>query len=745
MTYRYALVVAQVLMLFKLELAVAQSAPPATQAESSDRLQEIIVTATKREANIQDVPISISVLSAKDIAERRVETLDDIARAVPSLTYVSGSGAENYISIRGAVTIDDSSGTDQAVSVFVDDVVRTGVADYSPDIFDVDRVETLKGPQGTLFGRNSLGGAVAIYTKNPTFTPEGQVEVSYGNFNLGELKAMINSPLIADTLAARLAVTVHTLDGWADDPIIGRNLGSETRMSARGKLLYQPSSDLTSLLTFDVSRNSGSRTDWILGNFQPALDSPLLFGRDSTASSAAGYTLTENWGLTEKIDWRTPVGTLTSITGYRHVNSVDSTSPSVDPQDVVTLTSASHDGQTTEELRFASAADQKLTWVSGVYYLFSQKSRPINILFDILPGSFYDSIGIGPGPINSIVNQNTNTHSEAIFGEATYPIVDTLEFTAGVRYTHESKDGFSFLNPSGTIAGPPASASYDGAWSAVTPKGSLTYKLIPELMLYTTVSKGFQGGGFNTQGSTPAALSTPFSPTIVWNYEIGEKFENANHELQANVSAFVDRYSELQIVSFDGATQQFSTTNAGAADVKGVEADFAALPAPWLTLTVNYTGMTSKFTNYVINNGPGSPLTIYTGNKVPFVPANRVTAGAELHLNAPWLAGRVDVGGDYTYRSSIEADAANDLPQFVLDRTVWNGLINAHATWSSYDGRWSAQLWGKNLRNIEYTEQTGNETGLFETPAEFNNPNNQIWTYHPNPPRTFGITLRASF
>ena len=300
------------------------------------------------------------------------------------------------------------------------------------------------------------------------------------------------------------------------------------------------------------------------------------------------------------------------------------------------------------------------------------------------------------------------------------------------------------------VAGPPASANYDGSWSSVTPKATLTYQPSKEWLTYITASKGFQGGGFNTQGSTPAALSTPFNPEIVWNYEGGVKFEGFERRLQVNIAAFLDRYSELQVIEYNPATTTFSTTNAGAADIKGLEADIAARPAHWLTLGANYTFLHSKFTNYEINNGldgNGVPLppTVYTGNKVPFVPSHSATLSGEVHVDAPGLLGRFDVGGDYTYRSDMQLDAANDYAKFIIDKTAWNGMINMHASWTEKDDRWSLVLWAKNLRNIEYTSQANDQTAFFETPTEFSNPNNHIYTFHPNPPRTFGITVRAKF
>jgi iron complex outermembrane receptor protein len=332
----------------------------------SDGLQEIVVTATKRQTDLHDVPFSITALSGEDIARDRILTLEDVVIHVPGLGITNLSNNENYLSIRGAVTIDDSSGTDQGVSLFIDDVVRTGVADYAPDLFDLDRVEVLKGPQGTLFGRNATGGVVAIYTKDPTFNPEIMTEATYGKFNLSELKGVLNAPIIDGILAARVAATAHWEDGWMYDTVLGRDIGREDRQSLRGKLLFTPMDDLRGLLGFDYQRSGGSPGTMVYGNFVPTLD-PVAFGRDITSQAYPGKDRQESWGTTGRMDWTTTLGTLTSISGFRHVTATDISQDTSDPLVALSKKAAALDRQFTEELRFASKAAGKFNWLTGLY------------------------------------------------------------------------------------------------------------------------------------------------------------------------------------------------------------------------------------------------------------------------------------------------------------------------------------------------------------------------------------------
>jgi iron complex outermembrane receptor protein len=740
--YRAALPALAAMIFLSMSLtAWAQTASDAVPTPS-EGLQEIVVTATKRETNLHDVPFSITALSGEDIVRDRILSLEDVAIHVPGVEIVYNSPNENYLSIRGATTIDDSSGTDQGVSLFIDDIVRTGVADLAPDLFDLDRVEVLKGPQGTLFGRNATGGVISIFTKDPTFKPEILAEATYGNHNLSELKGVLNEPIIDGLLAARIAVTTHWEDGWLRDTVLGRDIGRLNRQSLRGKLLLTPTDDLRGVLEFDYMRSGGESGTLVYGNFVPTLD-PVVFTPDTTAQAHIGRERQASWGTTGRIDWTTTLGSLTSISGFRHVTEDNTSSAYSDPFVILDQKDSALDNQFTQELRFASKSSGKFNWLTGLYYLHSSKSRPIDFLFNVIPGSFLASVGLGPH-IPSMVRQNTNTSSYGVFAEGTYEVLEKLKLTIGGRYTYETKNGFSLINPAQTLFGPSISANYEGSWSAVTPKATLTYQPFEALLTYATASKGFQGGGFNTQGSTQQALSIPFKAEILWNYEGGVKFESPNHRLQANVSAFLDRYSQLQVISYLPLGVS-ATTNAGAADIKGIEADLAAAPVHWLTLGLQYNHLHAVFTSYVIDNGPGNPPSNYTGNTVPYAPSDSVTAKGELHFDVPSLQGRIALGADYTYRTRIQIDAANDFPKFLLDKTEWNGMINMHASWAARDDRWSLVLWAKNLRNIDYTPIAYDVTTFYESPAEASNPNNHIFSIRTNTPRTLGITVRARF
>jgi iron complex outermembrane receptor protein len=724
--------------------AVAHAAIAQQKEETSGGLEEIVVTATKRDTLLLDTPISMSVLSASSIETNRVIEVKDIEEAIPSIVFLHGSGSDNFLSIRGNSTVDDSSGTDQGVIMLVDDVARVSVADTQPQLFDINRIEVLNGPQGTLYGRNAVGGVISIYTNDPIFKPDAAVDLGFGSQNLAEIKGMLNVPITADRLALRVSATRESLGGYIPDVTTGQELNGHNIWTVRTKLLYTPSENLRNVLGFDYLALSGSQATLLVGNFQPMLYPTVVFNQQRTAQGNPGNIEQRFWGFTDRLDWKSGIGTLTSIAGYRHNYAASLLSLTADPNNDYMFQQNELDRQFTEELRLASSQDQRLSWIVGLYYLDSYKDRPISLVSNIPSESQYFGIpGEPPSPINYIVNQNTTTTSYAGFADLTYELFSKVNIELGARYTWEKKSGYSFENLANFFTPPTISANYSDSWSAVTPKATLTYKPTTSLMSYATISKGFQSGGFNTQGNTVAALSQPFQPEILWNYEAGERFDVFDHRFNGGISGFLDRYSELQVIEYNGQLLTNTTNNAGKSNVNGIEVDLAAAPANWLTLGLRYTHLQSEFTQFVINNGPGIPPTVNTGNQVPFVAPNKVTASAELHFPVPGGdRGRLAVGADYTYRSAMWLTAANDTPSFIRELTAWRGLINMHALWSSDNSRWEVEFWGKNITNIQYYSYPVDNTAFFETPAEAGNSNNRLFDVAGPPYRSYGATLR---
>jgi iron complex outermembrane receptor protein len=717
---------------------------PGEKDGANTGLAEVVVTATRRETSLERTPISMSVLSAGAITENRVLDLTDVTRLTPSLVYVPRGDSEGYISLRGAIIFDDSPGTDPAVSLFVDDVVRVSVADVSPQLFDMDRVEVLKGPQGTLFGRNSIGGVASMYTKQPTFETEGSTEVTYGDHGLVQGTAVFNTPILNDKLAARVAVAGSSVRGNVKDVVTGGELNGNHWAAARAKLLFTPRDDFKLVTGFDFLHREGSNSTWISGNFEPMLLPNLTYDPEKSNQLTPGMDYQQNWGFLGRADWTTGVGTVTSITGYRHLDGATLTAAAPAPINIANIGTREHDTQVTQELRLASPADTRLTWILGAYFLHSNRARSIDAFIDYLPASLLGFLAGFPAPITNDLIQATGTTSAAPFAHLTYSLTDRLKVEVGGRYTWQRKSGHGFSTHANLFAGGPIGAVYSASWTAFTPAMTVTFQPTQSLMTYATASKGFLSGGFNAQGSTAATLGTPFDSEYVWNYEVGAKFDGLSNRLRVNVAGFVDRYSNLQVIQFNTQLGAADTTNAGAASVDGIETEISALPVRWLTVGVAYDYLHSKFTEYLVKNGDGT-VSNYAGNQVPFTPKHRVTASAEVHTDLPQGAGSLAVGGDYTYRSSQEFTVANDIPPDIRKLTEWRGIVNAHASWHSEKDRWEVSLWGKNIANRHYAVFAQDQTFAYATPAELANPLAHIFEIQAGPYRSYGMTVRINF
>lgn len=730
--------------------AEATAAPAAgstsadSQAAAAQGLQEVVVTATRRSTNLEATPISISALTATQLQLNHVEDLSDVTQLTPSLVYMPRGGSEGYLSLRGAIIFDDSPGTDPAVSLYVDDVVRVSVADVQPDIYDVDRVEVLKGPQGTLFGRNSIGGVVAIYTNDPTFTQSGKAEVTYGDHDLVGLKGEYNVPFIDDKLAGRISIASSSVRGDVKDIVTNSELNGEHQLATHGKLLFTPSDAVRSVLGFDYLHKQGTQAEWLLGNYMPSLLTGLTYDPQQSAQSTPGSYGQTNWGLTDRTDWTLAIGTLTSITGYRHLDSTNT--KTLFPVNALILDAYEHDHQITQELRLSSPTDQRLSWITGLYLLHNYKDRPTQALQDYLAGSYFAHHAAGyPPPIFYDNAQMARTTSAAPYVDLQYRITHRLKLDVGGRYTWQRKSGTAYLTSTGgLIRGSNLRALQRDSWKAVTPSVTLSYQATDALMTYVKASRGFLSGGFNANSSTDQGLATPFDSEYVWNYEIGEKFNGLNDRLRVNLAAFHDRYANLQVIQLDETTQDVITTNAGAANVDGVELDMQGAPTNWLTLGVSYDYLHSAFTRFTIDNGDGT-YTNNAGNEVPFAPPHRVTATLDFHF--PLSLGVVAFGGDYTYRSpeQLTPQSYNDTPRQIVDLTAWRGLANLHADWTSDSGRWQVQLWGKNVTNLHYAIYSQSAAIFVATHDEFVDPSKWFYEIQPGPYRSYGLTLRTWF
>jgi iron complex outermembrane recepter protein len=731
------LVMGAALNVFSLA-AVAQTA----QAPMDAGIEVITVTAEKRSTLLQETPVAVTALTADKLESGRIDTFSDLMLHVPSLTYTQFSPQESYISIRGTLINNNAAGWDDAVTTFIDGVPSTGLGDQNPDLFDLQQIEVLRGPQGTLFGRNVTGGAIVLRTLEPSFDPHAKVRITYGNDNFVQARGYLTGP-VDDAVAAKLSVDANHRDAFIDNTTLGGKTAGTDEAALRGQLLWRPYEQLSVLFGADFMRdNSGGYPSRLQANFRPVLFPNLSFDANTTNQGFNGFQHREVGGGLARVRWQTAHGELTSVTGYRNVDNHFPNSVLGDPANQLLQTNIVQDQQYSEELDFTSPADDRLTWVAGLFYLHSHKRQggPQVTAFD--PATVAGSFASVNNYTQSAI-QRIGTDSYAIFGQAAFSITPAFTFTLGGRETSERKSGtssieYSIVDPAHLF---PAAVGYAQSWNSFTPKGVLSWRASDALMWYASVTRGFKSGGFDLSGAGAShaadvgpALATPFAPETETSYEVGGKYLGLGNRLAVNAAIFRADYANQQVsqlVLLRNSQFENITSNApGTSRSQGVELESTAVATDWLSLGVTYAYLSAKFPD---------------GSAVPYTPRNQVNLSGDVHFPAPSLGGSLSLAADYTYHSRIIFNKGDAYPGYIAGQTAWNRIINMHLDYLSEGQRWRTSIWGKNIANDRALLRASNVGVLFENLAEFANPDNSLYLVKYFPERTFGVSVTRDF
>jgi iron complex outermembrane recepter protein len=730
-------------------------------AESRGTLEEVVVTAQKRASKLEETPLAVSVFTPDSIERNRIQGIDDIALRTPSVTFVQLNKGEAYISIRGTLVNTPGAGWDDSVTTFIDDVPMTGAGDNSPDLYDLASIEVLRGPQGTLFGRNVTGGAIVVHTQPPDFTEQGKAEVTYGSDNLAQLRGLWSGPLVGNQLAGKITLDIKHRDDYLSNVTLHDKTYGDSVGNGRGQLLWEPSDDIRVLFSGDYTHDQSSgKIVRLSGSLEPSLYPNLTYDPDQTNQGKNSGTHKNILGLSARLDWDVPWGTLTSITGLRRLNNNTNWSRLGDPDNQALQTAIVANKQYSEELRAASASSGRLTWLGGLFYLHADKQEIDQDGFNLNPatangGAFpFPIVGVGQN-----VQQKIADDVGALFGEVRYTLVDSLKLTLGSRGQWERKSGSSTvaasfapgnpLDPFYPLVFPDAAADYSHTWWSFTPKATLDYQVLESLLLYATAAKGYKSGGWDTSASSDYGkssaevaqhLATAFQPETVRSYEIGAKYLSTDHRWQVNAAAFIADYRDMQTNQFNPQTAVFLTSNAGKARAKGVELETTAAPTDWLTLGLNYTYQLARYTDYV-----QSALQNNTGNLIPETPKHSIHFSAETKFALPAVPGDFNLGGDYTYRTAVHFADANDEPTFLLNESKFDGIVNLHTTWNFSGDSWHVSAFATNLTNRNTVVYATDVSGFYLTPAEAANPANRIYSVIRVPSRLIGLTVRHEF
>jgi iron complex outermembrane receptor protein len=714
----------------------------AEPAAASDAIPgDIIVTAQRRASTVREVPFSIAAFSGEALRAQQINSPAALVGATPGITINTADKSLSIVAIRGNVSTFRTATLDTPVAFFVDDVYYVFNNDLNSNFYDVSRVELLRGPQGTLFGRNVVGGAIAVITNNPEFDTDYYGQLTGGNRGYLRTEGAFNTVLEDDKVAARIAFSTERSDGLIKTPNQSGRYGDMNSYAARGKLLFTPTDTLKIVLAGDYSYTSGNGGAISLGIGGNQVI-PTTFGKFTnshwTNNDFARSPYTQRLrGAYLRGDLDVIGGVLTAISGYR----MNDSSALNDDVPVGTVTPVFGRGQKvqnrsfTQEVRFASAPN-RLSYVVGAYYLSADVFTNNQFFYSPLPGSS-TAVAVRPNPSITNINrvQDGNVRSLAAFAEFTFAVTDRFSLIAGGRYTSDRKKidyhAFSLTDP-GTIPGfgfpGEVFASGGKTWNAFTPRFSAKWKPIDQVNLYATYAKGFKSGGFVDNAYRNPTI--PLDPEKAENIEGGIKSRFLDNKLDVNLSVFRQKTRNLQ--NFSGAGGIAHTYN-GTLVIHGAELETVARPVTDLRVTFNYTYLKGRYTSLK------DPLVVadYSGNPAKYAPRNAFTVGAAYD-------GRLGNGGtltpqaDFIYSDRISTDDANTLRLYpnLYDNTRGRTL-NARLTYEEPNKRWTIGAWVKNLTNNYQILHADDITAFLARPGN----GTTYWKIFTNTPRTFGATL----
>ena len=693
----------------------------AAAAALGSSVEEVVVTAERRETKLQDTPIAISAFSAQTLAERKIDSIRDLAGQAPNLTIsrVTISHTTQTYSLRGVGESDPIQ--EPVLAVYVDDVYVPRQIGSMIEFNDLERIEVLRGPQGTLYGRNSSAGALRIITRDPGRDLRLKGEVGIGNYGAVDLRALVEGP-ISENWSGSLSYIKHKRDGVTYDPTLGHDVNRIDLDAYRAKLRWTPNDRLDALLTVNALRDRSDSRSYV-----PVRQPGGGFSRKQSFSEVEpkqdldqiSGSLRVKYKLTDNLE-------LKSITAYGGFN-LNPVYYDNDGEAALIQKNLIHynDQYVTQELQL-NGQFGAVTFTTGAFYLHER--------FYVERDGYSRRNAQNTNPVTTPSNYNflrahniTNTDAYAVFGEATWSLTDRLKLTAGLRWTNEKKV-FTFDNGVLNLAGQVTASSIKGrgdkTWAAITPKASVQYAWTPDVLTYLTYSKGFKSGGFDNRATRIDLATLPFAPEDVISYEAGLKAEFLDHRLRTNVAAFYNDYQNLQVSFYDPAYVGSRRGNAGQAHSYGVELEAEAAVTERLSAQFSTGWLVAVYDEY---KGAGGAGVDADGNRLTNSPRWSLSGG--LTWEAPVeIPGELRLGVNAQYQTKSYSNAIpaaggqHEIPA--------QGFVNAVATWTSPDPHWQVVLSARNLLDAHkpvsstYTPSTG------------------VYYLNFPDPRTYVVTLR---
>ena len=603
-----------------------QSAPsgtaPITPDAASNEVPDIIVTAQRRAQRLQDVPVTITAFGGDQLQRAGATRADDIATLTPGLTVGSFTPSRPQVFIRGIGTRQIDIGSDPSIGVFVDDVYVSRVSGQMTGLADLERVEVLKGPQGTLYGRNTIGGAINIITRAPSRELSAFADIGIGDYNYFDARGSLSGPLINDLAYGRVSFFRTKRDGYVRNLATGGRAQGIDQYDVRGKLLLTRDGPLSATFTVDVLRDRSPGQEGKSAGPDVILRSPFVpvpvLSNDPLAERYNVESLTQQ-NINQyigRIDWRQGIH-IASISAYRTSTLLNDGETDYTILDIARQTTNESSREFSQELRVASIDGEaltfgdKLSWVAGIYYLRDSAKRSDLFTFgkDSLPVLVANFFGV---PLTSIGNTTTLDRvatSYAAFAEVTWKIIPNLDIITGGRFSWDRKEGryIGETTASGfPVLTTPFNIPLSRRWNAFNPRVTVAWHAAKDTLFFATYSQGFKSGGFQFAVSDPLLAARIFDPETVKFYEGGVKSTLLDRKLQIGASVFHYKYGNLQTqrtVLNAGGSPTSIVENAASSTINGGEVNLVLAPRRDLTINMGVTLLDAKYDSYNVGGG----------------------------------------------------------------------------------------------------------------------------------------------
>jgi iron complex outermembrane receptor protein len=695
--------------------ALAAEAPAET-------VKEVIITAQRRSTNLQDTAISVSAVTADQIADSGIRRNEDFASAIPNVYVDERNLRTQGIVIRGISADLNNPGLDQGVGIFVDGVYMGRATVGNSNLFDLERVEVLRGPQGSLYGKNTIAGAVNYITQKPTDRTRAEADISYGNYSAVTGAGLVSGAILPEKLFASLALSVDKRDGLTTNTATKTKEDDINGTSGRLVVRALPATGVEVVVRADVARDrthSGTQDIYNNGVFT---GSPLADANPWDRKISQDRNSIQNrdvWGVSGEVNWTTSYGVWTSLTaqrGFKWFNMADNDFTALD---MLSSGIQENQRQFSQEVRFASKATENFNYVAGVYYFHQNLNTDSQAIIG-------PALGIYPTDVTADIYGLVKTDSYAGFAHGEYKFAPHWSVVGGIRYTKEDKSVVQHVHgdPWGVLAATTSPRTITRSEDNVSPNLSLNYKPQANQLFYASVSQGYKSGGFNVFSITPTD-NAEYRPEHVTNFELGSKSELFGRRLRLNTSIYYLDYKDLQVnqLILVGATPQFQTSNAAKARSQGAEVELQARPLRGLELSATFGYDDAKFTSYKGATKSGAD---YTHHILPRAPKETASFAAQYQhpvANDLDFIGRVEA----SFRSKVFFGADNALSQGSVD------LLNARIGLQKSKA-FGLYLWGRNLGDKKYA--IDREAGVI-IPGQV--------TQAVGAPRTFGVEVRVAY